>query len=280
MFILKIKIETSLRKRKLLQLLLFYLLIALWVPGEVSAVLDFPAPYPAAFALANLTSYPEYLIIPAPAKKSYYFSTGGARLFQMPEIQPYGLSFTGPLFGGRTGFSGIGIQSGAYEEIFLSAAYGRKLIPSLYTEVEGGIMQVSIKNYGTTHSGQLNIKALWRVQSDLEMSFAWFNVNQAEFGVDHYKIPQRIAFAGAYQPADFLRCFLELEKDTRYLLQYRFAAVVRCYRPFWLLLGFQSNPDILAAGCAFQIKNIRAAAAFQYHPDLGMSQCYGLSLAF
>jgi hypothetical protein len=89
MSFLKIKISRRCRKRNLLQLLLWYLFLCFLVPAPAYAVLDFPDPYPVPFALGNLASYPEYLFFNPSSQPSRHLITGGSRLFQMPEVQPF-----------------------------------------------------------------------------------------------------------------------------------------------------------------------------------------------
>jgi hypothetical protein len=187
---------------------------------------------------------------------------------------------TGELLRGKGTLSATGIQSGAYREISGVVAYGRTFMKALYLEPGIALMQVSIENYGSAWAAWMNIKARWEVQKDLTLSFAWFNINAARFGRDHYEVPRRIVGAGIYRFSSKTSGFVELEKDLRYSLQYRFGFVVNVYKSFWLLAGFQGNPDLLSAGFSLNWGSLRASAAFQYHPELGPSQCYGLSLEF
>ncbi len=277
---LKIKIRPQRCKRNLLQLLCACLLLQMSFAPPSKAVLDFPDPFPVSFALANLASYPQYLLFTRSSTQDWTLLTGGSRLFQMPDVQPFGVILSGRLLRGRGTWYAAGIHSGAYSEFSSAVAYGRTFLNALYLEIGVALLQVSIENYGSARAGWLDIKSRWRVKPDFTFSFAAYNVNAARFGRDGYEVPRRLVAAGVYRFTERTRGFVELEKDLRYTVMYRFGFIQKVYKPLWLLAGFQGNPDLLSAGFSLDWGSWRASAAFQYHPELGPSQCYGLSLAF
>jgi len=267
------------RKRKILHVLLLALLI-LKLPTKALAAFDAPAPDPLSFALANLISFPDYLILTDHEPGRWYLASGGARLFGMPEIQPFGIRFSGPGLDGRWQLMGDGLQSGTYSEMRSGLGYERLLSNSLRAGLEVYLLQVSIKGYGGAWSNQINARINWRPQPRLELAFSWINLTDARLGVDRYPLPRRIAIGGMFSPISRAQLFLELEQDARYALSPRFGIGFQLLDEITLLLGMQSDPDIVSAGLSSLIGPIRASAAYQYHPDLGLSQCYGIIIVF
>lgn len=267
-------------KRKVLQVLSSGLLIISLAPELTRAAFDAPQPDPIAFSLANSSCFPDFLVEDSSGKGSWYLSTGGARLFEMPEIQPFSVRLGGPGLGGRWRLSGTGLSAGAYTELASELAYQRRLLNVLQGEVGICLLNVSIDEYGSAWSTQLNVRLNWRVRRDVELALAWVNLNDAKLGADHFPLPRRISFGGIFRPLNRAHLILEMEKDTRYPLQVRCGSGIQILPRLTLLLGFQSNPDIVSGGVSCLIGSIRATASFQYHPDLGISQCYGLVLSF
>ncbi len=280
MIVSKISNSKQRRKRKLLRVLWFNLFFACIVPSPLSAAFDAPDPYPIAFSLANLVTFPDYLVPDTENSGGWHFSTGLARLFAMPEIQPFAVRTGGPGLGGRWRLSGKGLASGAYTEAHSGLAFKRRVARTLQVELEVCLLQLAIEDYGSAWSGLVNARAWWQLQPGVELAAAWLNVNNAHLGSGNYPLPRRFALGGFFQLIPRTDLFLELEKDTRYSLQSRFGIGYQLLSPLILLFGFQSDPDILSTGLSCLIGSIRATAAFQYHPDLGISQCYGLVLGF
>jgi hypothetical protein len=268
------------RKQKFRHLLLFNLLTILWVPTIAPAAFDAPPPKPVAFALANLACFPDYLVASNVLRHPVFIEVGGARLYGMPEIQPFNVRAGAPLWGGFGRLSGSGMASGAYGEYAVGVGYGRILGGSVATQMDIHLLQVSIDDYGSAHSYQIDARIAWRVQPSVQMALAWYNLSHAHIGSGSYPLPQRFALGGRLGPVEDLDLFIEVEKDTRYPPAVRIALGYHASSALQLLFGFQSNPDILATGLSFRISSYRASAAYQYHPDLGFSQCYGLTITF
>lgn len=93
------------RKRNFLQFYLFNSVLLLGVPAATRAALDAPLSDPIPFALANLVSFPEYLTWNEASASDWHLTAGGARLFGMPEIQPFCFRAGGAALGGAS-FSG------------------------------------------------------------------------------------------------------------------------------------------------------------------------------
>jgi hypothetical protein len=251
------------------------------VPVPAKAALDFPNPRPLPFGLANIISFQEWDIRETYGLQEYHFlATGGARLFQMPELQPFSVSVRNAGFGGSWNLRGQGINTEVYHEICVGFGYGRTFLNQLSVTAEAEIVQVSIDDYGTARTILFNIRSQYRIQPDASLGFLWSNVNRATLGQAGYPLAQRIALGGFYQPAPKLRCFVELEKDTRYAMQSRFGVILSIHKHLDILCGFQNNPKIISTGCSISIKSFYVNAAYQYHPELGISQCYGISVAF
>lgn len=267
------------RKHKVICVLLLNLLAILWVPGIALSAFDTPESLPVNFALANLTCFPDFLI-EEDGRPVWFVETGGARLFEMPEIQPFCIRLGGPAFGGVWRLIGSGLQSGTYGEYSAGVSYGHRLSKGLSAQLETHLLQVSIDNYGRTFSYQINARFDWRVQSGVRLAMVGYNLTNATFGGGGFVLPSRFAAGGRLGPIENVHLFLELEKDSRYVLASRLGIGYQVLEPAMLLFGFQSNPEILSAGISFRIKSYHATAAYQYHPDLGFSQCYGIVITF
>lgn len=268
------------RKHKVIRVLLLNLLIALWVPGPARSAFDAPEPSPVAFALANLTCFPDFLILEDDGTSEWFVATGGARLFGMPELQPFSIRTGGPVLGGVWRLFGSGFKSGSYGEYAAGAGYRRTIGKGISLLLETQLLQVSIKNYGSVWSYQVNAGVAFQVQYGVRLALTGYNLTQAKFGAGKYALPRRIAAGGRLGPIENVYLFLELDKDTRYPPTVRLGIGYNVMKPVMLLFGFQSNPEILSAGVSLQVKSYRATAAYQYHPDLGFSQCYGLIVTF
>ncbi len=267
-------------KRNFLHVLFFTLFACLSVPGKVYSMFDAPQPIPVRFALANLLILDENYNLSPDKRMSWHLTTGGARLFGLPEVQPFYAQCSGPGFNGRIKISGGGLSVGAYSEASAGAAYGRYISKSLFTEIEVAAHQVAIKEYGSAITMQVNGRTVWQVQPSIQLAFVGLNLNGARIGTGDYLLPRRFALGGSIKPLSQVLLFMELEKDTRYALLSRFGLIADVHNPVRLMFGFQTEPGIISSGVSCLIGSVRASIAFQYHPDLGISQCYGLAVSF
>lgn len=266
-------------KRKIFQIWFLAVLI-LSVHRDAEAAFDAPPPEPLSFALANVISFPDFLITFDDDLARWRLSSGGSRLFGMPEIQPFQICLHGQVLNGRALLKGEGLRSGTYSETSAGAGYERSISKYLLAGTELSVLQVSIKGYGDAWSGQMNARMRWKPQQRLQLGFTWINVTGATIGADHYPLPRRIALGGLFTVMTNARLILELEQDSRHALSSRFGIALCPTNRITMLFGLQSDPDIVSAGLSCLIRSVRASAAFQYHPDLGLSQCYGISIAF
>jgi len=267
------------RKCKVLHITLLTLLLNDLVPNLAESAFDAPEPAPINFALANLITFDNISIVNTTQRK-WRLSSGGARLYGMPEIQPFRMCLIGPGFGGELRFKGYGLKSGAYSEYTAGFGYQRMLHNSFSMRLEFSLLQLAIKNYGSAMTGVLNTRLKWQLQPEVVLTGAILNVNRARIGTGNYHLPQKYAIGGAVSIVRRTQFFIELEKDTRYALQSRFGMSYNIYNTIKVLFGFGSEPAIVSGGLSFLIGEIRATAAYQYHPDLGISQCYGLLVSF
>lgn len=268
------------RKCKVLRFLLFNSLVLLTVPARLWAAFEAPEADPVPFALANVVSFRDYLTCSDSPAGNWFLTVGGARLFGMPEIQPFGFSAGGQVMGGQMRLKGGGLKSGTYRETSSALAYERKFQGSVTAGLEFQLLQVSIKDYGTAWSQQLNAHLEWSLQSNFRLAFTWINLTNSHFGQDDYPLPQRLALGGMLSAFRNVELFLELEQDTRHSLSPRFGLGFSPLERITLLAGFQGEPNIVSAGVSGLIGSVRATAAYQYHPDLGFSQCYGMAVVF
>lgn len=265
------------RKPGILPFLLFNSLMLACVPGAAIAAFDSPESEPAPFALANLASYPEYL---AESPSGHWFiQAGGARLYSMPEVQPFSFRASGGALNGLLRLRGYGLKSGAYQETSSGLEYQHLLVISLQAGLEAQVMQVSIRDYGSAWAGQVNARLRW-TSDRFSLAFTWINITASRFGSGNYPLPRRLILGGSASAFRDLALFVEVEKDSRYDLTSRLGAGYQIIRNITLLGGFQSTPDVASLGLSALIGRIRAGAAFQFHADLGFSQCYGLGVTF
>ncbi len=276
----KIKYFKVTCKCKLLRVILFTLSLGVLVPSASQSAFDAPNPNPINFGFANLLAFEDYIIVSQYERQKWSLSTGGARLYGMPEIQPFQLSLSGPGLKGRIRLSGYGMQFGAYSEFSTGFAYERNLYQSISVALEFSLLQLAIKDYGSALAGAFNARMRWQVQPQVELAGAVLNINRAHIGAGGYPLPQTYVVGSALRLVRRAQFYIELEKDTRYPLQSRFAMGYDVYGPMKVLFGFQSDPSIISTGLSFLVGEVRATAAFQYHPDLGISQCYGLLVSF
>ena len=223
------------RKHKVLLVSLLNLLIIPVVPGITTAAFDAPDPNPISFSLANLVSFRDVLVPNYVFQKGWIVSTGGARLFGMPEIQPVGVQVSAPGFMGRWRFSGSGLNVGAYNEFSSGLGYERKLSSTLSAELEIQLLHVSIEGYGNAWSYFLNARTCWLVQPGVKLAVAWLNATRATMGTNHYPLPCKVAVGGHLKPLKNLQLFLELEQDTRYTPTSRFGLGWQAYYPLTFL---------------------------------------------
>jgi hypothetical protein len=268
------------RKRNLLRILLFNSLCVSAVPDRLQAAFESPNPNPLTFALANLISFPDELILPLSEPPRFQISASGARLFGMPEIQPIEVHLSAPALSGIFRLRGTGLSSGSYREMTSALAYERTLPEALSAGLELQVMQVAIEGYGDAWALQVNPQLRWQPKTTYTLAFVWHNLTGARFGQDDYLLPQRLAIGGRISPHNNLVFFLELEQEVHYDLAGRFGACFSPLKGVAILGALQNQPNIFALGFSALIRSVRASLAFQYHPDLGFSQCYGLAVAF
>ncbi|MFH1861531.1 MAG: hypothetical protein ABH878_01860 [bacterium] len=263
-------------KSRILSLLLFNSLLLLWVPQRGQSAFDAPEAFPVSFALANLSSFPDYLL----GENQWCVSTGGARLFSMPELQPFALYMRAPLLTGSLYFKGFGLNSGKYSEMISGIGYKYPLTQTVSAALEIHALQVAIEDYGTTWSGQANARLYWRILPNLEAAGVLVNFTGSTFGAGRYPLPRRMALGSKYIPMQNVQLFLEIEQETYHNMTARLGLGYTFLQSLTWMLGFQGDPDVLATGLSFAFSRLHATAGFQYHPDLGLSQCYGIAVAF
>jgi hypothetical protein len=264
-------------KRQILQILLFNSLVLVCVPEAVRAAFEAPEPQPISFALGNLISFPDYMLQPTSGRWSIMAS--GARLYGLPDVQPFGFRASGRLLGGNLGLRCNGLKSGPYQETSAGLEYQHSVAGSFKLSLEAQVLQISITDYGSTWSGQFNSRILWTPPS-FSLAFTWINVTGSTFGRGGYPLPQTVVLGGNFQPFHRLTLFMELEKTDRLDLTSRLGAGIQIFKTITLLAGLGSDPNLVSFGFSALIDKIRATAAYQYHVDLGFSQCYGIGVTF
>ena len=267
-------------KSNLFRLFLLNSLLLSVVPGQLHAAFETPEPNPIAFALANLASFPPELILSSTVPARLCLSVGGARLYGMPEIQPFCFRVGLRSLGGWAGFRGGGLSSGAYREMAAAVAYERLFPESLTVQVELEILQVAIEQYDHAWSQQLNARLQWAPNRTFALSAMAVNLTGASFGQGGYPLPRRIITGGRISPYRTLSFFIEMDQDVRYDISPRFGAAIGLLERITLLAALQGDPNFISFGLSGLIGSVRATLAYQYHPDLGFSQCYGLAVAF
>ncbi|MBU0519630.1 hypothetical protein KKA00_01890 [bacterium] len=263
-----------------MRLLLLNGFMLLLVPASMQAGIHTTIPTPFRFGLGNIASVPEYRLSGAQFETDWLLSTGGARLFGMVELQPYALQISGPILAGRAGLQQQGINVAAYHEMSSQLSYQRTFWQNLRLGVGSQLYHVKINGYGSTWSSSFDIRGDYQLREGLYLNAAWINIGKADFGENGYPLPVRYIFGLDYVVLDALKLYFEIDKDTRYALQTRIAANADIWGPVGILVGYQSTPDIAAMGLNVSYHKIAFTAAYQYHPDLGVSQCYGLSFIF
>jgi hypothetical protein len=265
------------RQRLILLLLLFNSLMVFCVPGRAHAAFEAPEPQPVSFALGNLISFPDYLIQPTSGR--WCLMAGIARLYGLPGIQPFGFRAKGGFMGGKLGLRGAGLKNGPYQETTAGLEYQHLVAGDFQAALEAQILQVSIREYGSTWSGQVNTHMSW-TPPGLTLSFTGINVTGSTFGRGGYPLPRILALGGCFQPLAPLTLFMEIEKIDRLDLTSRLGVGIQIFKDITLLAGLQSDPNLVSFGFSAPINRIRAIAAYQYHADLGFSQCYGIGVTF
>ncbi len=267
-------------KRIFLQFLLFNLSTIPNVPADAFAAFDTPESDPILFATAGQISFPDFGVTADSEKVNPFFSAGFAQLYGMPEIKPFSLRAGVNIWGGRGQVKANGLSSGAYREIRSSLGYGKSFLNSLWSELEFEALEVAIEDYGNAWSQQLNARVYWVAAEDIAVAFTWINLTQSRLGTGHYPLPQRIAAGASFKPIESLQLLIEIEQDPRYSPSSRIAVAYAPLNHIAFLAGFQNDPNLLSAGISGTIHHFQATLAFQYHPDLGYSQCFGIRAGF
>lgn len=267
--------------QKRVLLCLFNSFLLLLVPGVSKSAFDAPLPDPLSVALANSTIGVEELhhsLHMSNAK--YQFCVGGMQLFGISGLSPYYLAISGPGLGGNWKVASHGLSFGPYSEILASVRYRRAIITNLRVGLEVANYYLSIKGYGQDWSPGLDVQAAFSLNSQTIFAASVQNITCSTIGESRYHLPQVITFGGVIAPLENLTLIIELEKDTRYELTTRAGANVHIWKKIDVQGGFQSDPDLFSFGFSSTISITRACAAFQYQPELGFSQCFGLVISF
>lgn len=268
------------RKRIFLQFLLFNFLILPNVPADAFAAFDTPESDPLQFAAVGQISFPDFGILKTARTANAFLSAGVAQLYGMPEIKPFSLRAGLNFWGGRGQIKTNGLSSGTYREMRSSFGYGKSFLHSFWSELEIEVLEVAIEGYGNVWSQQLNAHVSWDAAEDITIAFTWINLTQAYLGSEHFSLPQRIAAGASFAPLESLQLLIEIEHDPRYTPLSRIALAYFPLDEIALLAGFQNDPNLLSAGISGTIHHFQATLAFQYHPDLGYSQCFGIRAGF
>ncbi|RJP73636.1 MAG: hypothetical protein C4524_14050 [Candidatus Zixiibacteriota bacterium] len=266
-------------KRHFLPFCLFNSFALLAVPALVGAAFDAPPPEPYSFALANLAAFPDPWLDHRPEARGG-LSAGGARLYGLPEVQPFAFRAAVRGWGGLLRARGRGLNSGPYSETAAALGGEIPLGEGFHVGADAQVLQVAIDDYGSDQVFQMDANARWDLAPDLSLAAAAVNLAGARLGEGGYELPRRLALGARYDPIPVLRLYVEIEQEVHFPLSLRIAAIFQPLDRVALLAGYQSDPGLVSAGLGGRVGPVQATAAYQYHPDLGFSQCYGLAVTF
>lgn len=181
----------------------------------------------------------------------------------------------------RVGGFGIGVKAyglAVYRETTLAAGWAEDFGDRLVCGVSLRACHLAIRGYGSAAACAVDAGCIIRLNHQTEWGLSFSNLNQARLGRSREVLPQHMRTGFSFAPKPGVLLALELDKDTRFPLQFRGGCEIAIHPRFFLRCGFGSDPSLVAAGIGVDAGRILLDYAFVLHPILGVTHQASLTL--
>lgn len=182
-------------------------------------------------------------------------------------------------------FGGIGFSASKYGfELFreskISLAYSKILYPDFSLGLKITYNSISIKNYGNDYSIGIDFGVLTKLSESFQLGFSARNINRPTYGVNREKLAQQFSGGVSYKPVQNVLMSAELEKEVRYLFNFKFGLEYMPVKFFALRAGYNTEPNNYFAGIGIFYTNFVFNYSFISNNYLGYTHSFGIDFNF
>lgn len=191
--------------------------------------------------------------------------------FLLRELQSQGFAVAAPL---KTGVISLGGQFYGYEHFRttrIGGGYSMKLSENFAAGVQMNYLNLRLDPfYGVKHAVTAEVGGLLKVDDQLSLGFAVFNLGRArlsEYQDDRFSTIMRIG--GYYKFSEHLTLAAELGKDITHKVRFRTGIEYNPIELLYIRFGVQTAPVEFSGGLGVKLNNVQMDIASHYHQLLG-----------
>ena len=139
---------------------------------------------------------------------------------------------------------------------------------------------MTIKDYGSDNTLGMTLSWHYDWNSTLVWGGSLHNINVPKISAYNEPLPQIITTGIIFKPLDIARAQIEWEQDTEYSGRMKFGMTYKPLTNIIVVIGRASNPDQLTFGLQLSLKGLAVEYAAASHPNLALSQWFGIGFSF
>ncbi len=168
----------------------------------------------------------------------------------------------------------------SYQENTYTVASARRISSIGWVGLGISYFDLHVANYSNDHALGLTAGAIFLVDTTLQVSFVWQNLNNPRLTRSRENLPQCFTTGIGWQAHPSVHLYGELFKDTQFPFMTRLGIAVKALKVITLMGGGQLNPDRLTGGVAVNIGLLHIALALQQHQTLPYTLYWGCGIRF
>ena len=169
---------------------------------------------------------------------------------------------------------GVGLQTFGtkiYRENTFGLSHSRTIRGGICIGTTLKIFNLTIDRYGSALSYGVDLGCLFKIKRCIYGGLCLTNVNKPRIGDVHEHLPQLIRIGLRSTFADELILNAEVQRETKYGVQFHAGQEYRISKILALRTGLQTNPTDFTAGAGFYLGRYRLDYAFSSHSMLGLT---------
>ncbi len=167
-----------------------------------------------------------------------------------------------------------------YHETALRLAGAWRFGECFSLALQGDVLNLWVKNYGSATTVGLGMAALYRINEQFNIGLRMENLNRPIIGQARETLPLHVASGISFAPLPSLKVFADMVKESDSAFDYRFGVEYQSNRWLELRGGFRTLTNSYAAGVSFYAGKVRIDYGFEYHPQLSFSHSVSVGYEF
>ncbi len=197
--------------------------------------------------------------------------------YSIPQFNEIALSLNFRFFKIPTGLSISQFGNNNYKEQELFFSSAMKLSDNFSIGFAAQLYLLQIKKYGNYSSFGTIIASHLNLLPWLSLATVVGNLNEPEMKGHKGDIPVYFISGVQIKPLNQLELTFDIFKDSRFNFDFRYGLSYKLASSVQFLLGFREQVHTFSIGLEIRKKIIRLNYAFEYHPELGVSNSFGVA---